>query len=392
MSIALGLQTGYAQGISVNESGSAPHPGAILDVNSSNKGLLVPRTETALITEPAAGMIIFDTVAMQVMVYNGFAWSPVQCCNTEYSFWYADADGDGFGDPFTVVYAPFPPPMWVDNHLDCDDTRNTVYPGALEICDNLDNDCNGVIDDIVEGSGVGTIYYPDLDGDGYAASTDNAIEACTAPPGYAELLGDCNDNDASVNPGAFEICDDVDNDCNGITDDIQPGAGLGTYFYRDLDSDGFGEEGNFIEACSPPVGYAFLSGDCDDTNDNVYPGAPEICDGIDNDCDGVVDLGGCFINGECYAPGESNPESPCLYCYPDNPNGWTFSAEGTPCVEGYCNFQGECVECLEVGHCPESPSPCTEYLCINGDCILVVKANGTECPDGFCQNGICDQN
>ena len=144
-----------------------------------------------------------------------------------------DADGDGF--------------MTCDDgsgETDCDDTDAAVYPGAPDVCDDIDdNDCDGVAD----------AQVVDDDGDG-----------------YTECEGDCDDTDPAVKPGAVEVCNGVDDDCNGTADD-----GL------DQDADG--------------DGYSPCDGDCDDTDPMLGPGAAELCDdGDDNDCDGVVDGVGCI--------------------------------------------------------------------------------------------------
>lgn len=123
---------------------------------------------------------------------------------------------------------------------DCDDFAATTHPGAPELCDRIDNNCNGNIDD---GAGL------DNDGDGHSNCND-----------------DCNDNNNAVYPGAPELCDNLDNDCDGSVDE---GAGV------DNDNDG----------------HMSCIDDCNDNNNAVYPGAPELCDNLDNDCDGSVDEG-----------------------------------------------------------------------------------------------------
>ena len=95
---------------------------------------------------------------------------------------------------------------------------------------------------------------------------------------------DCAPDNADIHPGAEEVCDGIDNNCDGSVDD-----GMLLYFYGDADADGFGNHGLRIEACEAPEGYLADNTDCDDTDATVYPGASEVCDDIDNDCDNLVD-------------------------------------------------------------------------------------------------------
>jgi len=152
-----------------------------------------------------------------------------------------DADGDG----------------WTTEDGDCNDSNPDVHPGAEEVCDGVDNDCDGYIDD--------------ADGDGFKS---------------AECGGwDCDDGDASVHPEATETCDGVDDDCDGTIDN----AGEQTWF-RDADGDGYGDSDNaeVLVGCDLD-GWSLDGGDCDDGDDAVHPGAEEVCDGVDNDCNGEVD-------------------------------------------------------------------------------------------------------
>ena len=176
--------------------------------------------------------------------------------------WYADSDGDGFGGNTITQVACTQPTGFVELALatDCDDLLATVYPGATELCDGLDNDCDTVVP------------ADELDGDG---------------DGISECDGDCDPTDPTIFPGAPELCDAVDRDCDGDPDD---GAIDGDTWYADSDGDGFG--GNTITqvACTQPVGFVelALATDCDDLDADTFPGATELCDAIDNDCDTVV--------------------------------------------------------------------------------------------------------
>jgi len=287
--------------------------------------------------------------------------------------WYTDADGDGFGDSTLYSYAcessPGTTPLGGDcddtdaaynpgaleadctdpndyncdgsvayedrdgdgfaacDAAECDDTRASVYLGAEEYCNGIDDNCNGVVDgDLAVDRST---WYADADGDGWGDAS-RALAACTAPAGYAERSGDCDDRNARYYPGApesctdpndyscdgstgyadadsdgvaaCEDCDDADSDvypgapeyCNGVDDNCN-GTVDGTAaldratWYADSDVDGYGAAGVTSLACSRPSGYVDNDGDCDDGDGTVYPGAVETCDGEDEDCDGVGD-------------------------------------------------------------------------------------------------------
>ena len=203
--------------------------------------------------------------------------------------WYADADEDGFGDEASTWAACEAPEGFVEDATDCDDAVGSTYPGADEYCDEVDNNCDGAID---EDSALDAIqWFADLDGDGFG---DYAViwAACEQPEGHvgASEFYDCDDSvetGAAAFPGADEVCDGQDNDCDGESD--EPDALDASVWYADSDGDGFGDVAATTMACDVPVGYTADSTDCNDVVWEIYPGADEVCDGLDNDCDGAID-------------------------------------------------------------------------------------------------------
>ena len=210
---------------------------------------------------------------------------------TDPSTFYPDGDGDGYGDDSAMMMACAQPTGYIAMGGDCNDHDAAVHPGADEVCDGIDNDCNGKVDEADPGLDAAstTTYFHDGDGDGYG-DPSSVEQACVQPAEYVANATDCNDQDAAVHPGADEVCDGIDNDCNGLVDEADPGLDTSTEhaYYADHDADSYGA-GSAVLACSPPTGYVALAGDCNDSNPATHPGAIEICDGADNDCDGGID-------------------------------------------------------------------------------------------------------
>jgi formylglycine-generating enzyme required for sulfatase activity len=206
-----------------------------------------------------------------------------------------DLDGDGF---------------MAD--LDCDDHDASSHPDGTEVCDGADNDCDGEVDeDAVDPA----TWYVDTDGDGYGNGGFDT-EACEAPAGYVADGTDCDDADGSVYPGADEWCDGVDHDCDG--DVFEDDSVDAPTWHIDYDGDGYGEASVYdVEACEQPEGYVADATDCDDTDPTAHPAGTEVCDGVDQDCDGVVDEGTtCYDDdgdGQTEEEGDCDDADPAVY-------------------------------------------------------------------------------
>lgn len=161
---------------------------------------------------------------------------------------------------------------------DCNDAVATINPAAIETCDGLDNNCDGVIDEA--SAADATTWYADIDGDTYGNPAFSII-SCSRILRFVPDFTDCNDSSAGINPAAIEICDDaIDQDCSGADLPCVPAADT------DDDGDGFCEDSDGDGTCTDGA----RPGDCNDANAAINPDATEICDGIDNNCDRIVDL------------------------------------------------------------------------------------------------------
>jgi hypothetical protein len=176
--------------------------------------------------------------------------------------WHPDEDGDTWGDENITVLAcnSNRPPDWIRRGRDCDDVSVAINPAATEVCDGVDNNCDGTDTADIDGD-----RFDDIDCGGT----------------------DCDDTNALIRPNANEICDGLDNNCDGVID--PPGISGTTWHYEDADLDLFGNSSVGLRLCATVPGWTTNRTDCDDTEATVYPGAPEVCDTLDNDCNNIVD-------------------------------------------------------------------------------------------------------
>lgn len=272
---------------------------------------------------------------------------------------FPDCDGDGQGRPEPSqleCFAPDDPaPMcggvggWaLERDLgelasaDCDDLRDDRFVGAEETCEAVDRDCDGhPYDGAVDASS----YYLDLDRDGFG---DVPFEDCgRIVPGWSRRGGDCDDGDASVHPKAEDPCGDgVDQDCGGF-DGVAEAR-----WYVDADGDGFGAADSIaFDACFPASRPGFVRNalDCDDRDAGIRPSAIELCDGIDQDCDGSI----------------------------DNP-----TAKGVWYLDGDGDGFGDPLEQIESGCAPDDT-----WVAVAGDCDDDDPTSIHSCPGCGCRSG-----
>ena len=291
---------------------------------------------------------------------------------------FADTDADSYGDVATATEACAAPEGFVTDNTDCDDAQAAVNPAAQEVCDSIDNDCDSLIDDADDSlfPNEGVLSYADTDGDGYGDPTASAL-TCAVPPGFTEDSSDCDDTDVAVNPAADEICDSVDNDCDGLIDLDDDGLTDGFTAYGDADLDGYGDAGDARTVCALGAGVVADKQDCDDGDDEVNPAADEVCDSIDNDCDGLIDLDDTSLTDAITAYGDADLDG-----YGDADDDRTVCALSAGVV---ANDQ----DCDDGD---DEVNPAADEVCdsIDNDCDSLIDLNDTSLTDAITAYGDTD--
>ncbi len=316
------------------------------------------------------------------------------------TFGFRDIDGDGFPDDRCCNDDG----GTLNCGTDCDDTLPAVHPTLPEVCDTLDNDCDGDVDE-----GALVEYWPDADGDGRGTDDAAAVPmlACSTPPDHAELRGDCNDGNPAIAEGMPELCDGLglDEDCDEMVDE-----GERVDCYPDADDDTYAVAGaSTMMVCRDatrgavggcPVNFTnrvptgATNQDCDDLMLAVNPAASESCNGMDDDCDGTDDNGFFCASGStrsCTTSAACGSLSGSQTCAPDcgSYSPCSLASEG-PAVAGTCNAcdddldgdtdegfacERDSTRACTVPVCGTSGNQTCGSTCVFGSCVAAEMCN-----------------
>jgi hypothetical protein len=219
------------------------------------------------------------------------------------------------------------------------------------------------------------IWYEDADGDGWGNTSVTTSHCGTFLAGYTKNIPDCNDNNPNIYPGAPELCNDQDYNCDGNINSALPAPST---WYLDLDGDGFGNIAVSLVSCFAPAGYVSNSLDCNDNNFQIKPGAPELCDNLDNNCNGSIDEGiptGTLIFTNGMGTGQWS-----------TPGNWNLGFVPVPCFDVIIppGFPGGTVQISGMAQCRSINVGAGTTLNINNDANLTVMGSMTS---GIVNNG-----
>jgi hypothetical protein len=288
--------------------------------------------------------------------------------------YYIDSDGDGVGAGPVGQGCRAPDAGVVTVSGDCDDAQSSIRPGAAEICNGRDDDCDAQADN---GIPV-TDFFVDADNDGFGDVRGLAMASCqSSVTGRVANRGDCDDRNASVRPGAPETCNRLDDNCDGQVDNGLPVSA----YYPDIDGDGFGSAVAAPEtACAPVLGKVTSNSDCNDQQAGIRPGAVEMCNAIDDNCSGVVDEGFVGLGQACTAGVGACQRTDAATCSRDGLSVVCSAAPGVPTAERCNGFDDDCNgvtdEGFSVGQgCTAGIGACSR----TGSSVCAANGTGTVC-------------
>jgi hypothetical protein len=307
-SYALQLYFNGFTGLADNQFGILRRP----DGSSNAADWIVP-SGSSLEALDGAGRKVSDGYARRINISEFSQWGIGQFQPAVFT-WYQDSDGDGYGNAAVTQQSSTQPLGYVSDATDCEDENGSVHPGAAEVCNGLDDDCNGLTDEADPGITGQTTWYADTDADGYG-DPGTTMLSCNQPDSYVSNNNDCDDSNVAITVQRLWYAD-TDNDGYGNAaattflctqpegyvsndddcDDTNDAITVQSLWYADADNDGYGNAAVTILSCSQPPGYVSNDDDCNDAKGKIYPGATEVCNGVDDDCDGQIDEGCTTVN------------------------------------------------------------------------------------------------